>query len=135
MSDADVTVSAASVELGFIASGKRVVISFAASGEIGGRITCIRNGEPDRRQRPRPGCAGSGRSRHIRIDSFARVTDGFPFFSLTKRRQMTEFRGIYPALITPMTREGDFNEDAFRRLLEFNIQSGAHGFWGCRGRR
>ena len=46
---------------------------------------------------------------------------------------MTEFRGIYPALITPMTREGDFNEDAFRRLLEFNIQSGAHGFWVAGG--
>ena len=46
MSEADVNVSAASVELGFIASGKRVVISFAASGEIGGHVTCIRNGEP-----------------------------------------------------------------------------------------
>ena len=45
MSEADVNVSAASVELGFIASGKRVVISFAASGEIGGHVTCIRNGE------------------------------------------------------------------------------------------
>ena len=42
---------------------------------------------------------------------------------------MDEFRGIYPALITPMTREGDFNENAFRRLMEYNIESGAHGFW------
>ncbi len=46
---------------------------------------------------------------------------------------MNEFRGIYPALITPMTREGDFNEDAFRRLVEYNVKSGAHGFWVAGG--
>ena len=46
---------------------------------------------------------------------------------------MNEFRGIYPALITPMTRGGDFNEDAFRRLVEYNIKSGAHGFWVAGG--
>ncbi len=46
---------------------------------------------------------------------------------------MNEFRGIYPALITPMTRQGDFNEDAFRRLVEYNIKSGAHGFWVAGG--
>lgn len=46
---------------------------------------------------------------------------------------MNEFRGIYPALITPMTREGGFNEDAFRRLLEYNVKSGAHGFWVAGG--
>ena len=46
---------------------------------------------------------------------------------------MTEFRGIYPALITPMTPEGDFNEDAFRQLMEYNISSGAHGFWVAGG--
>ena len=42
---------------------------------------------------------------------------------------MTEFRGIYPALITPMTDEGDLNEEAFRRLIDFDIEAGAHGFW------
>ncbi|MDE2890244.1 MAG: dihydrodipicolinate synthase family protein [Gemmatimonadota bacterium] len=46
---------------------------------------------------------------------------------------MNAFRGIFPALITPMTREGDFNEDAFRRLMEYNIESGAHGFWVAGG--
>ena len=46
---------------------------------------------------------------------------------------MDDFRGIYPALITPMTREGDFNENAFRRLMEYNIESGAHGFWVAGG--
>ncbi len=46
---------------------------------------------------------------------------------------MNAFRGIYPALITPMTREGGFNEDAFRRLVEYNVKSGAHGFWVAGG--
>ena len=46
---------------------------------------------------------------------------------------MNEFRGIYPALITPMTPDGDFNEDAFRQLMEYNISSGAHGFWVAGG--
>ncbi|MDE2998942.1 MAG: dihydrodipicolinate synthase family protein [Gemmatimonadota bacterium] len=46
---------------------------------------------------------------------------------------MTEFRGIYPALITPMTPEGGFGEGAFRRLVEYNIESGAHGFWVAGG--
>ena len=46
---------------------------------------------------------------------------------------MNEFRGIYPALITPMTPEGDFNEEAFRRLVEYNVRSGAHGFWVAGG--
>ena len=42
---------------------------------------------------------------------------------------MSEFRGVYPAIITPMTREGQLNEAACREVLEFNIQAGVHGFW------
>lgn len=42
---------------------------------------------------------------------------------------MGEFRGVYPAIITPMTAEGQLNEAAFREVMEFNIQSGVHGFW------
>ena len=42
---------------------------------------------------------------------------------------MPEFRGVFPAVITPMTPEGRLNEDAFRAVLEFNIRSGVHGFW------
>ena len=45
MDEADVSVSPEGVELDFIACGSRVVISFAASGETGGHITCVRNGE------------------------------------------------------------------------------------------
>lgn len=46
---------------------------------------------------------------------------------------MTEFRGIYPAQITPFKATGEFNEDAFRKVMEFNIQAGVHGFWNCGG--
>ena len=40
-----------------------------------------------------------------------------------------EFRGVFPAIITPMTPEGALNEEAFRRVVEFNIQAGVQGFW------
>ncbi|MDA0746248.1 MAG: dihydrodipicolinate synthase family protein [bacterium] len=46
---------------------------------------------------------------------------------------MPEFKGLFPALITPMTAEGDLNEEAFRKLIEYNIQAGAHGFWVAGG--
>ena len=42
---------------------------------------------------------------------------------------MSEFRGVFPAIITPMTPEGELNEAAFREVMEFNIQAGVHGFW------
>lgn len=46
---------------------------------------------------------------------------------------MPEFKGILPAIITPMTPEGKLNEDAFRQVMEFNIQAGVHGFWVAGG--
>jgi len=46
---------------------------------------------------------------------------------------MREFEGIYPAHITPMTDDGDLNEEAFRKVMEFNIHAGAHGFWVAGG--
>lgn len=46
---------------------------------------------------------------------------------------MVEFRGVFPAIITPMTPEGKLNEDAFRQVMEFNIQAGVHGFWVAGG--
>jgi 4-hydroxy-tetrahydrodipicolinate synthase len=42
---------------------------------------------------------------------------------------MTHFQGVYPAVITPLTADDQFNETAFRKVLEFNIQAGVHGFW------
>jgi N-acetylneuraminate lyase len=46
---------------------------------------------------------------------------------------MSEFLGLYPAIITPMTSDGRLNEDAFRKVMEFNIQAGVHGFWVAGG--
>ena len=37
--------------------------------------------------------------------------------------------GIMPAIITPMDANGDLDEDAFRAVMEYNIQAGVHGFW------
>ncbi len=42
---------------------------------------------------------------------------------------MSAFVGILPAIITPMHSDGSFNEEAFRRVMEFNIEAGVHGFW------
>ena len=42
---------------------------------------------------------------------------------------MAEFRGVFPAIITPTNSEGRLNEAAFREVMEFNIQAGVHGFW------
>ncbi len=46
---------------------------------------------------------------------------------------MAEFRGVFPAIITPMTPDGELNEAAFREVMEFNIQAGVHGFWVAGG--
>ena len=42
---------------------------------------------------------------------------------------MSQFRGLFPAMITPFTATGELNEEGLRTSLEFNIQAGAHGFW------
>ncbi len=47
---------------------------------------------------------------------------------------MPGFRGVYPAIITPMTAEGDLNEAAFREVMEFNIRAGVHGPIGGQNR-
>ncbi len=46
---------------------------------------------------------------------------------------MIEFRGVYPALITPTTKNGELNELALRKIVEFDIRSGVHGFWVAGG--
>jgi dihydrodipicolinate synthase/N-acetylneuraminate lyase len=46
---------------------------------------------------------------------------------------MAGFRGIYPAIITPLTPAGGLNEAAFREVMEFNIRAGVHGFWVAGG--
>ena len=44
-----------------------------------------------------------------------------------------EFKGVYPALITPMDSDGKLNESALRKVIEFNISAGVHGFWVAGG--
>ena len=46
---------------------------------------------------------------------------------------MSAFEGILPAIITPMTSDGNFHEEAFRKVMEFNIAAGVHGFWVAGG--
>lgn len=46
---------------------------------------------------------------------------------------MSDFQGIVPAIITPMTPDGKLNEKAYRQVMEFNIQAGVHGFWVAGG--
>jgi 4-hydroxy-tetrahydrodipicolinate synthase len=40
---------------------------------------------------------------------------------------MTEFRGAFTALITPMTESGEIDYDGFRRLIEFQLTEGIDG--------
>ena len=40
-----------------------------------------------------------------------------------------EFKGVYPAIITPLDKTNSFKEEEFRKVVEFNIQAGVHGFW------
>ena len=37
--------------------------------------------------------------------------------------------GVVPAIITPFSSDGEFNEAAFRTIMEANIRAGVHGFW------
>ena len=46
---------------------------------------------------------------------------------------MSDFEGVVPAIPTPVDKEGGFCEDAFRKLVAFNIESGVHGFWVAGG--
>ncbi len=46
---------------------------------------------------------------------------------------MSEFHGVYTALITPMTADHQLNENTLREVIEFNIQAGIDGFWVAGG--
>jgi 4-hydroxy-tetrahydrodipicolinate synthase len=47
--------------------------------------------------------------------------------------ESNEFVGGVPALITPMTAAGALCEEALRKVVEFNIAAGVHGFWVAGG--
>ena len=46
---------------------------------------------------------------------------------------MGVFEGVVPAIATPMGQDGRFNEEVFRKIVEFNIEAGVHGFWVAGG--
>jgi len=46
---------------------------------------------------------------------------------------MNEYEGVFPAVVTPMDNNGNFNEEAFRKVIEFNINAGVGGFWVAGG--
>ncbi len=42
---------------------------------------------------------------------------------------LSRFRGIFPAVVTPMTAADELNEEQLRAVFDMNIDAGAHGFW------
>lgn len=42
---------------------------------------------------------------------------------------MFELKGIYPAMLTPFTDEGDINEPVLREMVDFMISKGLHGLF------
>ncbi len=46
---------------------------------------------------------------------------------------MKDFQGVYPAFVTPMNKDESLNEEAFRKVMDFNIEAGAQGFWVAGG--
>jgi len=60
---------------------------------------------------------------------------GFRFILNSERTNtsMSNFQGIFPAIVSPVTSDGRLNEAAFRAVIEFNIQAGVQGFWVAGG--
>jgi 4-hydroxy-tetrahydrodipicolinate synthase len=46
-----------------------------------------------------------------------------------KENPVTAFKGVYPAVITPMDAKGELAPDVLGQVLEYNIAGGADGFW------
>ena len=44
---------------------------------------------------------------------------------------VTIFHGIFPALVTPYTRNGAVNEVSLRKLVSTNLEKGVRGFYVC----
>lgn len=44
---------------------------------------------------------------------------------------MTNLKGVYTALITPFTKSGGVDEDALRKIIEYQIESGVSGLVPC----
>jgi len=44
---------------------------------------------------------------------------------------VARLHGMYPALITPFTAEGEVDENALRRLVAYHVAKGSHGLFLC----
>lgn len=44
---------------------------------------------------------------------------------------MTNLKGVYTALITPFTKSGEVDEDALKKIIEYQIESGVSGLVPC----
>ena len=44
---------------------------------------------------------------------------------------VASFEGVYSALLTPFDHEGEINEEVLRRLANFQLEKGLHGFFVC----
>ena len=44
-----------------------------------------------------------------------------------------DFKGIVPALITPMNSDGGLNQESLRAAFGFNVEVGLSGFWVAAG--
>ncbi|MBO5240335.1 MAG: N-acetylneuraminate lyase [Clostridia bacterium] len=42
---------------------------------------------------------------------------------------MDKFKGIFPALLTPFNKNGEINEKELKKLVRFNLEKGATGFY------
>ena len=45
----------------------------------------------------------------------------------------SNFKGVVPALITPMDGDGALHEESLRAVFESNVEAGVHGFWVAGG--
>lgn len=44
---------------------------------------------------------------------------------------MSKFEGIFPALLTPFTKENKINDKVLRELIDWNLKKGVNGFYVC----
>lgn len=42
---------------------------------------------------------------------------------------MNEFRGVFPALLTPFDKNGKINNRVLRELVKWNLDKGVNGFY------
>lgn len=46
---------------------------------------------------------------------------------------MRDLKGIYPAIVTPFDDSGSFDSDSMKRIVQYQLNAGADGFYVCGG--